>query len=280
MKQLNPDDAGARLQTQHYAYIINNEPDIDWFEATTENHIGEGEAPFLSLDKIRQNYPLSFHGAGMSLGSYQPLNINYIRTLKYIIERYQPLHISDHLSWTSFQRHYNHKLLPFPFNNSNLQAIADKISTAQDFLGQEILIENPSTHMHFTSSHIHESEFTNRLLQKTGCKLLLNIDNLITCSESSGTDADEYIQSISRDMIAEIHLQGQQMDNNYTENMNDSSAWQLYKRTIELTAPLPTLIKGSPETESFNSLEKQVSKVKKFIKPFSTGSISGIAINQ
>lgn len=280
MKQLKPDDTGTRLQPEHYSYIIKNKPDIAWFEALTENYIGEGEMPLLFLDKIRQDYPLSFHGIGLSLGSAEPLNIDYMHTLKYIINRYQPQHISDHLSWTSFQQHYNYRLLPFPFNNNSLQAMADKISMAQDFLGQEILVENPSSHAHFKSSDICEYDFTNELLKQTGCKLLLNIDNLLSCSKVSGIDTEEYIHSINRKTITKIHLQDQEMNNKHPETTNTTSAWHLYQKTIELTGPVPSLIKGHTGAENFISLKSKVSRAKKILNQHSSNTISRVAANQ
>lgn len=264
MSQHKPEGAGVGLRSQHYSYILNNKPDIPWFEALTENYMGEGGMPLHHLEKIRQNYPLTFHGVGMSLGSTDPLNMDYLKILKNMMTIYQPLHVSDHLSWVSFQNHYAHELLPFPYNNETLKHLEERISFVQEYLGQHILIENPSSYMNFNNSDITEWDFINELTRTTGCKLLLDINNVYVSSFNIGLDAEKYIQLIEKDSIEEIHLAGFEDRGSHLYDTHgdkvDQNVWQLYQKLIEINGPVASLIEWDTDIPDFSILHAEAKK--------------------
>jgi len=294
MKQIKPVGAGIGLRSQHYAYILKNKPEVPWFEALTENYMGEGGMPLYYLEKIRQDYPITFHGVGMSLGSVDPLNMDYMKTLKYMIKRYQPLHISDHLSWVSFQKHYAHELLPFPYNEQTLQHLSDKISSAQDYLGQEILVENPSSYMNFKHSEINEWDFINQLAKQTGCKILLDVNNIYVSAFNTGLNAEDYIQNIDKQNISEIHLAGFEDRGSHLYDTHgkevSQAVWLLYQKLIKLGGAIPSLIEWDSHIPEFSVLLEEVHKAQEILdynftiaephSNYSSERITEIAANQ
>jgi len=274
MLQLLPKSAGIGLRPEHYSTIIENKPDIGWFEILTENYMGEGGLPLIYLDKIRENYPISFHGVGMSLASTDPLNMNYMIQLKNMIQRFQPLHISDHMSWVSVQQQYAHELLPFPYYPESLQHLTDKISQAQDFLQQQILIENPSSYMLFDESNIPEWDFINQLIDKSGCKLLLDVNNIYVSAFNTGFNPQKYIQRINKENIAEIHLAGFEDRGSHLYDTHGAvihdDVWSLYEELINLTGPVPTLIEWDTDIPEFYILHSEANKAQHIINQHSS----------
>jgi len=274
MQKHLPSSAGIGLRPEHYSTIIDNTPDTAWFEILTENYMGEGGFPLLYLDKIRENYPISFHGVGMSLASADALNMNYMKKLKNMIKRFQPLQVSDHMSWVSVQKQYAHELLPFPYYPESLQHIADKISRAQDYLQQQILIENPSSYMLFDLSIISEWDFINEIIDKSGCKLLLDVNNIYVSAFNTGFNAEDYIQRINKENIAEIHLAGFEDRGSHLYDTHGTlihdDVWSLYKELIHLTGPVPTLIEWDTDIPEFSVLYSESKKAQHIINKYSS----------
>jgi len=272
MSQLLSQGAGIGLRSIHYAHILETLPKVPWFEVLTENYMGEGGMPIYYLEKIRQEYPITFHGVGMSLGSADPLNMQYMKKLKTMIERYQPQQVSDHLSWISVNQQYAHELLPFPYNDQTLQHLCDKISAAQDYLGQYLLVENPSSYMCFKQSDTSEWEFINQLLQRTGCKLLLDVNNIYVSAYNTGLDALKYIQLIDKESIAEVHLAGFEDRGTHYYDTHGSTihadVWKLYQQLIDFSGPKATLVEWDTDIPDFNVLQEEAGKAQKIINGY------------
>ena len=283
MQQTLPKSAGIGLRPEHYSTIIENKPDTVWFEILTENYMGEGGLPLLYLDKIRANYPISFHGVGMSLASADPLNMNYMLKLKKLIQRFQPLQVSDHMSWVSVQKEYAHELLPFPYYPESLQHITDKISRAQDFLQQQILIENPSSYMLFDQSIMSEWDFINQLIELSGCKLLLDVNNIHVSAFNTGFNARDYIQKVNKENIAEIHLAGFADRGSHLYDthgaMIHQDVWSLYEELIHLSGPVPTLIEWDTDIPEFSVLCSEADKAQQIINQYSSTKIISRCVN-
>lgn len=275
-----PKDAGIGLRSEHYSHIINNRPDTNWFEILTENYMGEGGMPLYYLDKIRQDYPITFHGVGMSLGSADPLNMSYMKKLRTMIKQYQPLQVSDHLSWVSIQRRYAHELLPFPYNTPSLNHLSDKISAAQDYLGIQLLIENPSSYMCLKQSDMSEWDFINQLVKKTGCKLLLDVNNIYVSAFNTSFNAEEYINKIDKQHIAEIHLAGFEDRETHLYDTHgsivDNKVWNLYQKLIEQTGPVATLIEWDTDIPEFSVLESEASKAQQILDQYSSAILKAV----
>lgn len=284
MNQHKPEGAGIGLRSQHYQYILDNKPGIPWVEALTENYMGEGGTPLHYLEKICQHYPLTLHGVGMSLGSTDPLNMDYLKILKKMVNRYQPLLVSDHLSWVSFKNHYAHELLPFPYNNETLKHVAERVSFVQDYLGQAILIENPSSYMSFTDNDISEWDFINELTHSTGCKLLLDINNVYVSASNIGLNAEKYIELIDKDSIEEIHLAGFEDRGTHLYDTHgskvDLNVWALYEKLIKLKGPVASLIEWDTDIPEFSILQSEAKKAQVILDQHSLSSTRTVSACQ
>lgn len=269
-----PHCAGIGLRAKHYQEIIDNHPDIGWFEVHTENYFGKGGKPHYYLDRIRQNYPLSFHGVGLSLGSAEPLNIQHLNQLKNITDRYLPAIISEHLCWSSIDGTYFNDLLPLPYTDECLDHIIDRISQVQEFIKRQILIENITAYVEFNHSTIPEYEFLNILAEKTGCGILLDINNLYINSVNLGWNTQTYLENISAKHILEIHLAG--FNENSLQNGSvlidahnnpvSKDVWKLYAFAIQLLGKKPTLIEWDKNLPPLEILLSEAHKVNKMLE--------------
>ena len=199
---------GIGLRAPHYEDVLTTRPDVAWLEVHGENYFGAGGAPLHYLDAIRALYPLSIHCVGMSLGSMDPLNRTHIAHLKALVDRYQPALVSDHLCWGSFAGTYFNDLLPLPYTEEALEHVIDRVAEAQDALGRQILVENVSSYLQFEHSTIDEWDFLNALAERSGCALLLDINNIYVSAQNHAFDARCYLASVSVDAVREMHLAG------------------------------------------------------------------------
>jgi uncharacterized protein (UPF0276 family) len=242
--------AGIGLRAEHYREVVEALPPVGWLEVHSENYFGDGGAPLQYLEQARRHYPISLHGVGLSLGSSDELNRRHLTKLKALIERIEPVLVSDHLSWSSVDGIYLNDLLPLPYTEEALQHFTRRVEQAQDFLGRELLIENPSSYLRYTHSTIPEWEFISEVARVSGCGILLDVNNIYVSAVNHGFDAMEYLRAVPAGMVREIHLAGFTV-NCYpegqilidTHNARVAGAvWELYRAAIERLGPRPTLI--------------------------------------
>lgn len=261
-------NVGIGLRSLHYQYIINNKPDISWLEILSDNYLIKGGLPLYYLEKIRQDYPITCHGVGMSLGSSDPLNFDYLTRLKVLIDRIQPALISDHLSWISVNNHYLNDLIPFPYTDEVLKLLINKINQVQEFLGQQILIENPSAYISFTHSTMTEWEFINTLLKQAECYLLLDVNNLYVSAINQGFDPLIYLNNIPKNRVKEIHLAGYEIHKDYLFDTHGypihPPVWELYQKALEILGLIPTLIEWDTDIPEFDILMREANKAKNY----------------
>ena len=257
-----PAAAGIGLRATHYREVLETRPAVAWWEVHSENYFGEGGAPHHYLERIRALYPLSLHGVGLSLGSADPLNRDHLDKLKRLIERYRPALVSDHLSWSAVDGRYLNDLLPLPYTEEALVHVAHRVEEAQDYLGRQLLIENPSTYLQFVESTIPEVEFLRALVERSGCALLLDVNNVYVSARNHGFDATEYIRAVPSDAVREIHLAGHTVksleDGEILIDTHDDivcdAVWRLYDETIGSIGPRPTLIEWDTNIPSLSVL--------------------------
>ena len=263
-----PLSAGIGLRAQHYKDVLANQPDVGWFEVHSENYFGKGGAPLHYLEKVRGDYPISLHGVGMSLGSVDALDKEHLNKLKGLIARIEPGLVSEHLSWSTFGGDYLNDLAPLPYTEEALSHLVDRIAQVQDYLGRQILIENPSSYLEYTYSTYLEYEFINELAWRTGCGILLDINNVYVSSHNHGWDALAYVQGIDAERVQEIHLAG------HTLNRVDDKAilidthnqpvcaevWALYESTVQLMGTRPTLIEWDTDLPELSDLVEETLK--------------------
>jgi uncharacterized protein (UPF0276 family) len=248
-----PARAGIGLRAPHYREILESLPAVGWLEVHSENYFGAGGAPLHYLERIRAHYPLSLHGVGMSLGSTDRLDRTHLAKLKALIARVEPGLVSDHLSWSSVSgRHFN-DLLPLPYTEEALAHVTRRVLEAQEFLGRRILVENPSTYLQHAESCIPECEFIAELARRTGCGILLDVNNVYVSACNHRLDARRFIDSLPGRHVAEIHLAGFTRDGESGMLIDTHSrpvaaeVWALFARAIERFGPRPSLIEWDAE---------------------------------
>jgi uncharacterized protein (UPF0276 family) len=259
---------GIGLRSPHYSYILENKPDISWFEVLADNYLISGGLPLYYLDKIRQDYPVTLHGVGMSLGSTDALNFTYLTRLKSLVEKIKPAYVSDHLAWISVNNHYLNDLIPLPYTEETRQHLAQRIIQVQEFLGQRILIENPSAYISFTHSTMTEWEFLQGLLKEADCYLLLDVNNVYVSAINQNFDPLNYLEQIPKNRVKEIHLAGYQEKENYLFDTHGypvhEPVWELYKVALQNFGSIPTLIEWDTDIPEFEVLMAEANQAKSY----------------
>lgn len=247
---------GLGLRTTHYEEILATKPNVDWFEALSENYMVPGGKPHYYLDRIRADYPVVMHGVSLSIGSVDPLDFEYLKDLKALANRVEPMWISDHLCWTGFARHNIHDLLPLPYTREAVDHVATRVRQVQDFLDRRILIENVSSYVSFDQSEMTEWEFLREIAEQADCLLLFDVNNVYVSGFNHGFDPHEYVDALPGERIQQIHLAGHSNLGTHIIDTHDApvidEVWNLYKYAIEAFGPIATMIERDdhiPELE-------------------------------
>lgn len=247
-----PVQAGIGLRAPHIAEILAGLPEIAWLEVHSENYFASGGAALGMLETVREHYPLSLHGVGLSLGSTDPLNRNHLRKLKALIERVQPMAVSEHLCWSSVGGRFLNDLLPLPYTEEALLTVCERIRQAQDFLGRRIMVENVSSYVRFSGATMPEWEFLAEVAQRSDCGILLDVNNIHVSAANHGFSALDYLDAIPARRIGEIHLAGYETDEGELADEDflvdthsrpvSAPVWDLYVEALRRFGPRPTLI--------------------------------------
>ena len=228
---------GLGLRKEHYNTILETTPNIDWFEVLTENYLVPGGKPLYFLDQICERYPVVMHGVSMSIGSHDPLDMNYLQQVKELAERTQAKWVSDHMCFTGVDGINAHDLLPLPFNEEAVKHVSNKIKQAQDFLGRQILVENASTYITYKQSDMTEWEFTMAVAEESDSLILLDINNIFVSSYNHGFNALDYLDGISADRVQQHHIAGHSQYEGYIIDTHDhdivQGVWDLYAEAIK-----------------------------------------------
>lgn len=255
-----PERAGVGLKSAHIQEILDTEPDIGFFEVHAENYMVEGGPFHHYLTRIRERYALSVHGVGLSIGADAPLDRAHLDRLAALLDRYQPESFSEHLAWSTHGDAYLNDLLPIPYTSATLQRVCDHVDQVQSRLKRRMLLENPATYVEFVESTMDEAAFLSEVLRRTGCGLLLDVNNVHVCSVNHQRDARAYIRSLPLAQVGEIHLAGfaEQQDGLGDSLLIDShgspvaqAVWDLYAFTLDLVGPMATLIERDNDVPSW-----------------------------
>lgn len=245
-----PQKAGIGLRFPHHQVVIETRPEIAWFEVHTENYMGGG-SPLRDLERIRQDYPVSCHGVGLSLGSAERLDRNHLERIRRTVERIEPALVSEHLSWSIVAGEYLADLLPLPMTEESLDVVCRHVYELQAYLRRRILIENVSSYLRYRHSTVPEWEFLRAVADRTACGILCDINNIYIGSCNHGWDASAYLAALPPTAIGELHLAGhtvRELDRGRTVRIDDHSArvipevWALYAEALSRFGPVPTLI--------------------------------------
>ena len=263
-----PAKAGIGLRFQHHQAIVDTRPDIAWLEVHIENYMGGG-TPLRYLEDIRRNYPISFHGVGLSLGSAEGIDHAHLERIRGVIDRIEPSLVSEHASWSVVRGTYLADLLPLPMTEEALALVCRHIEQTQAHLRRRILIENPSSYLRFRHSTIPEWEFLAALADRTGCGVLCDVNNIYVSACNHGWDASTYIATLPPGAIGEIHLAGhtvRKLEGGVTLRVDDHGSrvvpevWSLYTEALARFGPIPTLIEWDTNIPSLEILLDEASR--------------------
>jgi len=260
---------GLGLRGQHYDYVLEHKPKIDWFEIITENYINQGGKPRHMLEQIKALYPIVMHGVSLNIGSTDPLNKEYLAQVKELAEWVKPAWISDHLCFTGINNINTHDLLPVPYTKEALSHIADRLKQVQDFYGRNILLENPSTYLDFKASQMPEHEFMAQLVDKADCGLLLDINNVYVSAFNHRLNAHDYINAMPAERVVQIHLAGHTNKGNHIVDTHDDhvidEVWGLYKYAISKFGKISTMVEWDANIPDFVTLEAEINKAREIV---------------
>lgn len=242
---------GIGLRSRHYGRFLSERPRVDWLEAVSENFMVAGGRPRAVLEKVRADYPLALHGVSLSVGAVDPLSETYLRDLRALVDRMEPGIVSDHLCWGGNGGHYAHDLLPLPFTEEALAHLTSRVGQVQDVLGRRILLENVSSYLTYTSSALTEWDFLAELSRRSGCGILLDVNNIYVSARNHGFDPEAYLAGIPLEPVKQIHLAGHTDYGDYVIDTHEGevcdAVWALYAQAVRRFGEVPTLIEWDSE---------------------------------
>ncbi|WP_405647237.1 DUF692 domain-containing protein [Pseudomonas sp. Ld6] len=261
-----PYRAGLGLKTEHFTEVLETRPDIGFFEVHAENYMVSGGPFHHYLGLIRAQYPLSLHGVGLSIGGEAPLDREHLARLATLIERYQPQSFSEHLAWSSHGPVFLNDLLPLAYDACTLERVCEHVDQVQSTLKRPMLLENPSTYLQFQRSTLDETDFISQIVRRTGCGLLLDVNNVYVSCINHQRDPLTYIDALPLHAVGEIHLAGFAED---TDSLGDrlliddhgapidNAVWQLYAQVLARTGAVATLIERDNQVPAFSVLQAE-----------------------
>lgn len=272
------DLVGTSFKHEHLNAILSDASHDGIFEVHAENYMGAGGPPHRALECIRMDHPISLHGVSMSIGSQQPLDRAHLARFRALVERYEPMLVSEHLAWSTHGATYYNDLLPLPYTEAALVHVCEHIDEVQQAIGRPILLENPSTYVAFASSTISESDFIGAIARRTGCGLLLDVNNVFVSATNHGYAPSDYLSEFPFDRVGEIHLAGhaEQTDDEGELLLIDShdgavtnAVWKLYEMVISRCGPIPTVIEWDSKIPQWPVLRAEATAAQAIVSRFS-----------
>lgn len=270
-----PNGPGVGFKPQHFNDIIEHPGVVEWLEVHAENYMGDGGRPHAQLRHLADLYPISVHGVGLSIGGEDPPDSEHLARLKHLMDWLRPAQFSEHLAWSTHDDVFLNDLLPLPYTDATLARTVDHIDEAQTTLGRRILLENPSSYIAFESSKMAETEFLCALVERTGCGLLLDINNVFVSAANLGHDPKAYIDALPLKSVEEIHLAGHENDHSKHDRavLIDSHncpvaepVWALFEHVVSQCGPKPSLIEWDKDVPDWPVLDAEVSRVANVLK--------------
>ena len=279
IKNLPNPGLGLGLRSKHFNHILENNPEVEWFEIISENFMDSGGRPKHILRRIAAHYPVVMHGVSLSIGSADELNFDYLTKLKTLAAEIEPLWISDHLCWTGINNLNTHDLLPLPLTEESLRHVCRKINRAQDFLERPLVFENPSTYLTFKHSTISEWDFLSYMTEETGCGILLDVNNVYVSAFNNDFDAAHYIERLPHESIVQMHIAGHRNCGDYIIDTHDNfvapEVWKLFSQAWQLTGGAATLLEWDGNIPDFDVYHSELLRAKNFMNDSNAGQEFG-----
>jgi uncharacterized protein (UPF0276 family) len=260
--------SGVGFKPGHFSAINSERQPIGFFEVHAENYMGAGGPPHAQLSRLRADYPLSVHGVGLSIGSTQAIDQDHLQRLKGLCERYEPESFSEHLAWSSHDGVFLNDLLPLPYTEATLERVVEHVDMVQDAIGRQMLLENPATYLLFEESTMPETGFLTEIVRRTGCGLLLDVNNVLVASTNHNLDPRDYLANFPIEAVGEIHLSGhsEALDDAGERLMIDShdtpvtnGVWELYTEVISNAGRIASLVEWDNNVPDWLVLRQEAS---------------------
>jgi uncharacterized protein len=275
-----PRRAGIGLKPQHFREVLGTRPDIGFFEVHAENYMVDGGPFHHYLTRVREHYALSLHGVGLSIGGAEPLDESHLDRLAALTRRYQPAAFSEHLAWSSHGGTFFNDLLPVPYDRATLVRVCEHIDRVQERLQRRMLLENPSTYLEFEASTMSETAFLREVLERTGCGLLLDVNNVHVSCTNHGQDALAYLRDLPLAEVGEVHLAGFARDQDAAGapllidshgSPVDEAVWGLYAHVVANLGAVPTLLERDHDVPSLETLRAEVGRAEETMRTHAGG---------
>jgi hypothetical protein len=263
-----PARAGIGLRPPHFQAVLAQKPGVGFLEVHSENYMCDGGPLLYYLEQIRRDYPLSLHGVALSLGTAAPVDAGHLARIRALVDRFDPFLVSEHLAWSGVSGVFLDDLLPLPYDEESLAWVADNVDRAQEALGRRVLVENPSAYLRYRDTSLAEPEFLAALVARTGCGLLLDVNNVAVSAFNLGFDPEAYLEAVPRGAVEEIHLAGHAV-NDVGERLvridDHGSAvcaevWRLHARALRRFGPTPTLIEWDSRLPDLATLAAEAAR--------------------
>ncbi len=271
-----PHAAGVGFKSKHFEELMADPGPVRWIEVHAENYMGDGGRPLAQLRALAERMPVSVHGVGLSIGGERPLDRDHLARLRRLMDWLQPASFSEHLAWSTHDTGFLNDLLPLPYTSATLDRVASHIDRVQDMLGRRMLLENPSTYLAFEESQMDEVTFLSELARRTGCGLLLDVNNVFVSATNQCWDARSYIDAFPLEAVGEIHLGGhdEDADEHGAPLLVDSHGrevvdpvWELYAHTLARSGPRPTLIEWDTDVPAWPVLRAEAERAATLLEP-------------
>ncbi len=257
---------GLGLRKEHYDAVLADRPNVDWFEIISENYMVEGGKALDYLTRIREHYPMVMHGVSMSIGSTEPLNFDYLKKLKTLIKRVEPEWFSDHLCWTGVDGVNLHDLMPLPYTEEAVQHVSDRVSQVQEYLGRQMLLENVSSYVSYSDSHMSEWDFLRAVAERADCLILLDINNIYVSAYNHNFDPYTYLHAMPAERVYQFHLAGHTHENNLIIDTHDhpiaDPVFELYAAAVRHFGRVSTMIERDDHIPPLSELLDELDQVR------------------
>lgn len=270
-----PAAVGVGYKLRHFSDIVADPGPVSWLEIHAENYMGDGGRPIAQLRRLAERFPVSVHGVGLSIGGENPPDPDHLARVKRLLGWLRPASFSEHLAWSTHDCGYLNDLLPLPYTEATLSRVADHVALVQDALGRRMLLENPSTYLAFAESDMDEVDFLAEIARRTGCGLLLDVNNVFVSAANQSTDPEGYVDSFPIDLTEEIHLGGHDVDadgqgrtlliDSHRSEVVDP-VWALYERVVGRAGALPTLIEWDADVPDWPVLAAEAERARRILE--------------
>jgi len=262
---------GIGLRRDHFERVLSAPTRIDWFEVISENFMVDGGKPKDVLTRVRERYPVVLHGVSLSIGSTDPLDEDYLARLRALAARVEPAWVSDHLCWAGVGGHYAHDLLPLPYTEEALDNVARRVTQVQERLGRAIALENVSSYVTFHASAMPEWEFLAEVARRSGCGILLDVNNIYVSARNHGFDPRVYLAGIPADKVWQFHLAGHSDKGSFLLDTHDhpvtDAVWDLYGDAVRRFGAVSTLVEWDDNIPTFDRLEEESERARALAAP-------------